>query len=84
MANVIPGKIRYLYDNYLAENADKVQDDLNVPREALREYAPIPALKEILAARTGDPLWRNLRPPLVGLSAQQAAEMQAKYAASGV
>jgi 4-hydroxy-tetrahydrodipicolinate synthase len=84
MANVIPGKIRQLYDNWLAENADKVQDSLNAPREALREYAPIPALKEILAVRTGDASWRNLRPPLVNLGAEQAADMHAKYAASGL
>ena len=84
MANVIPGRIRQLYDNYLAENADQVQDALNVPREALREYAPIPALKEILAVRTGDTCWRNVRPPLVSMSEQQAAAMLEKYTASGV
>jgi 4-hydroxy-tetrahydrodipicolinate synthase len=83
MANVIPGRIRQLYDNWLAENADQLQDSLNAPREALREYAPIPALKEILAARTSDPAWRNLRPPLVGLGAAPAADMHAQYAASG-
>jgi 4-hydroxy-tetrahydrodipicolinate synthase len=84
MANVIPGHIRRLYDGWLAENADQVQEQLNVPREALREYAPIPALKEILATRTGDACWRNLRPPLVNLSAPQVAELHEKYAASGV
>ena len=31
MANVIPGRIRQLYDNYLAENADQVQDALERP-----------------------------------------------------
>jgi 4-hydroxy-tetrahydrodipicolinate synthase len=84
MANVIPGQIRRLYDGWLADNADQMQEDLNVPREALREYAPIPALKELMATRTGDPCWRNLRPPLVNLSAEQAAEMYAKYGTSGV
>ena len=61
-----------------------MQDELNVPREALREYAPIPALKEILAVRTGDSCWRNVRPPLVSMSEQQAAVMLEKYTASGV
>ena len=84
MANVIPGRIRQLYDNYLAENAEQVQDELNIPREALREYAPIPALKEILAVRTGDACWRNVRPPLVNMSEQQAAVMLEKYTASGM
>ena len=49
MANVIPGKIRQLYDGWLAENADRVQDELNVARTALADYAAIPALKEIMA-----------------------------------
>lgn len=82
MANVIPTRIRFLYDNYLAENADAVQEKLDRYRAATRDYAAIPALKEILATRTGDPAWRNLRPPLVNLSATAAQEMLARYAAA--
>lgn len=82
MANIIPGKLRRLVDGYLAENADQMQDDLNVPREALREYAPIPALKELLAQRTGDQAWRTVRPPLVNLSAAQVTEMHHNWAAA--
>ena len=82
MANVIPAKIRFLYENYLAENADAVQEKLDRSRAATRDYAPIPALKEIMATRTGDAAWRNLRPPLVNLSAAATQEMLAKYAAA--
>lgn len=82
MANVIPARIRSLYDNYLAENANAVQEQLDRFRAATRAYAPIPALKEIMATRTGDAAWRNLRPPLVNLSAAAAQEMLAKYAAA--
>lgn len=82
MANVIPAKIRFLYENYLAENADTVQDSLDRYRTATREYAPIPALKQLLANRTGDRSWLNLRPPLVNLSESAAHEMLAKYAAA--
>jgi 4-hydroxy-tetrahydrodipicolinate synthase len=82
MANIIPGKIRRLYDGYLAENAGQMQEELNAPREALREYAPIPALKELLAQRTGDEAWRNVRPPLVNLNPAQVSEMNEKWAAA--
>ena len=82
MANVIPAKIRFLYENYLAENADAVQEKLDRSRAATRDYAAIPALKEIMATRTGDVAWRNLRPPLVNLSAAATQEMLAKYAAA--
>ena len=83
MANVIPGRIRQLYDNWLAENAAQVQEDLNRPRDATRDYAAIPALKEIMAARTGDANWRVLRPPLVNLTAAQATELLARARAGG-
>lgn len=82
MANVIPAKIRFLYDNYLAENADQVQERLDRYREATRDYAAIPALKQIMANRTGDRTWLNLRPPLVNLSEVATHEMLAKYAAA--
>ncbi|MBP8294303.1 MAG: dihydrodipicolinate synthase family protein [Caldilineaceae bacterium] len=79
MANVIPGHIRNLFDNWLAENADQVQEALNRHREATRDYAAIPALKEIMAARSGDANWRTLRPPLVNLTAAQVTELMAKF-----
>ncbi|MCS6825252.1 MAG: dihydrodipicolinate synthase family protein [Caldilinea sp.] len=83
MANVIPAKIRFLYDNYLAENAEQLQHRLDRYRAATRDYAAIPALKQILAMRTGDRTWLNLRPPLVNLSEEAAQEMLAKFAAAG-
>jgi 4-hydroxy-tetrahydrodipicolinate synthase len=82
MANVIPDKIRFLYENFRAENADAVQERLDRWRASTRDYAAIPALKAIMATRTGDPAWRTLRPPLVNLSAAATEEMLAKYAAA--
>ena len=41
-------------------------------RRAIQAYPMIPALKEIMAQRNGDPAWRRLRPPLTKLSAEQA------------
>jgi len=79
---VIPDKIRFLYDNYLAANADQVQADLNRPREATKDYAAIAALKQIMAARTGDRTWLTLRPPLTNLSQAAADELLAKFAAA--
>ena len=75
MANVIPGTLRHLYDNWLAENADELQERANAYREVTRDYAAIPALKQILAARTGDATWLNLRPPLVNLGQERVTVM---------
>ena len=80
MANVIPDKIRSLYDNYLSANADQVQEELNRYREATRDYAAIAALKQIMARRTGDRAWLNLRPPLTNLSESAAEAMLTKFA----
>jgi len=79
MANVIPDKIRFLYDNYLGANADQVQEELNRYREATRDYAAIAALKQIMARRTGDRTWLNLRPPLTNLSESAAEAMLTKF-----
>ena len=80
MANVIPDKIRSLYDNYLSANADQMQEELNRYREATRDYAAIAALKQIMARRTGDRAWLNLRPPLTNLSESAAEAMLTKFA----
>lgn len=82
MANVIPDKIRFLYDNYLAANADEVQERLDRFRAATRDYAAIPALKQILATRSGDRNWLTLRPPLTSLEEGATEEMLTKFAAA--
>ena len=66
----------------VAANADQVQADLNRPREATKDYAAIAALKQIMAARTGDRTWITLRPPLINLSQAAADELLAKFAAA--
>ena len=40
-----------------------------------RDYAAIPALKQILAARTGDEGWLNIRPPLLRVAPEAAARL---------
>lgn len=79
MANVIPGILRSLYDHWLAENADQLQERANVHREITRDYAAIPALKQIMATRTGDAAWLNLRPPLSNLTQGQVTQLLAKW-----
>jgi 4-hydroxy-tetrahydrodipicolinate synthase len=37
---------------------------LTEARTFLEGFPPIPALKAIMRARTGDDVWANLRPPL--------------------
>ena len=85
MANVIPGHLRRLYDGWLNEDAEELQEEANVMREYVRTYAPIPAIKAIIGQRAGDPVWRTVRPPLVAMDDAAAQELfSAMGVASGV
>jgi 4-hydroxy-tetrahydrodipicolinate synthase len=70
-ANVIPAQIRDLFDNWQAPDADQRQSVLMWMRDVLGGYAAIPALKALVAQRTGDAGWLRVRPPLVALVEEQ-------------
>ena len=50
------------------EEAEKLQEDVRAVRLLFQDYAPIPAQKALLAKRSGDSKWNNLRPPLSPIS----------------
>lgn len=77
MANLIPGEIRRLYDNWQRPEAELIQQECNILREALRPFPTIPALKQVLADGHNDRAWQNVRPPLVPLSNEQIAALRA-------
>lgn len=94
MANVIPAKIRAVYDALAgqaaaigssglegkdAATADQRQAQLDQYRASLQDCAAIPAIKELVAARTNDPAWRTVCPPLVPLGPQQAEGLHARF-----
>ena len=76
-ANVIPAQSRGLYDNWEAPDAEDRQASLLWMREVLSGVPVIPALKALVAQRTGDPGWLRVRPPFVSLN---EAEQKALYA----
>jgi 4-hydroxy-tetrahydrodipicolinate synthase len=82
MANIIPGQIRQVYDHWQSPEAEAMQQEINVLREALRAYSTIPALKQIIAQWRNDPAWTTCRPPLVNLSHAEAAEVIERVAAA--
>jgi len=82
MANIIPGEIRGLYDSWQSPDADRVQARLNTHREAIKEWALIPALKALRAERHQDQSWRKVRPPLVALDDVQSGHLVSKFKTS--
>ncbi|GIV78607.1 MAG: dihydrodipicolinate synthase family protein [Litorilinea sp.] len=84
VANVIAAAERALYDDWQSAKAAELQQQIVAFRQAFRTLPPIPALKQILADHRGDPAWLTVRPPLVGLTEAEVAEMQAALAGSPI
>ena len=58
------------------ERSEERQREIDAVRAAFDRFPLIAGLKEALAARTGDPSWRAVRPPLVELTPEQRERFQ--------
>ena len=78
--NVTARQSRKVYDLWAAGDpaADAEQASLTEARTFLEGFPPIPALKAIMRARTGDAVWANLRPPLDALDDERARAVAAR------
>lgn len=77
--NVNPAAIRYVYDVAThAENddLDLINKEMVKFRKTVEAYAPIPAMKGLLAVRRGDSRWRNVRPPLMPARSSDTETLQ--------
>lgn len=83
-ANVNPGAIAKLCDEWKNADADDQQKRLDVVRDAFgKKYLMIGALKQGIAIYANDPAWAKVRPPLVELTADQAKSLEAELKAIG-
>ncbi len=83
-ANINPGKIAALAAAWENDDADDRQAELDAVRSAVTEYAPIPALKALVARETGIESLRHVRPPLVDMTQDQADALHVKLTALGL
>jgi len=74
-ANVNPAAIHRLHAEWPNADADAQQAGLDAIRLTFQKYPMIPALKLAIAHWGGDPGWITVRPPLVELTAEQAAAL---------
>jgi 4-hydroxy-tetrahydrodipicolinate synthase len=81
--NVNPGSIQRLYREWQSPEAERMQEEVNDLRKAVQQFPMIPALKQIVAHFSGDPVWRNLRPPLEPLTAEQVSGLIAELEKRG-
>lgn len=83
-ANVTYAALADLIAHWRDGDADARQVKITATRLALQRYPMVPALKDIMAAKTGRPGWRMLRPPLVNLPPDAAASVLETARASGL
>ena len=79
-ANVNPAAIAELYRHRDAADAEQRQQWLDQVRKVFATLPMIAAMKSAMAAATGLPDWQRLRPPLVGLTAEQQATLRSTMA----
>ena len=89
-ANVNPAAIHKLYKTWNTaddtDDADQQQSKLNVVRGVLSNKkfpSMIAALKQAIAIYADDPAWSTVRPPLIGLTSDQAKTLAAELEAIG-
>ena len=68
-------KVVELYDQGDIDAAREQQERISGTRLTIQHYGPIPAQKRLLAMRTGDERWVNVRPPLTALPESLGREL---------
>lgn len=76
--NINPSAIRHVYDvgtGAKPGDLDQLNDEMVIFRKKVEGYAPIPAMKGLLAQKRGDARWRNVRPPFLSASEKSTEEL---------
>jgi 4-hydroxy-tetrahydrodipicolinate synthase len=84
LANVNPGPIAALCRDWREAGAPARQQGLDAIRAVFAGHPLIAALKAALAYSRADPAWRTVRPPLVELSAHEAARLAGELQHAGL
>ncbi len=82
--NLLAPQSAELYAKWQDAGAEALQDHLTALRRTLSQFAPIPAMKALLARQSGHANWAKVRPPLVALEAAQTERLAAELAAQGL
>jgi len=82
-ANVNAAPMVALFRTAEGDDADAQQAKLDAFRALIEKGPVIASLKEIVAHASGDPAWRDVRPPLVELTRAQASALTAELERRG-
>lgn len=81
--NINPGAISRLVEQWDRPEGQDLQARVDTVRAIAQARPMIAALKEVLAEGLGDPGWRRVRAPLVGLAPEAAQALHAELAEAG-
>lgn len=81
--NINPGPISRLVEQWNRPEGQVLQADVDRVRQIAQARPMIAALKEVLAEGLGEPGWRRVRAPLVGLAPEAAQALHAELAEAG-
>lgn len=84
VANVIAPLERRIYDQADSAAAEAIQEEVSRFRQIYKDFAAIPALKQIVAHLREDAGWTHVRPPFVPLTGDQAQTLLANLEALGM
>jgi 4-hydroxy-tetrahydrodipicolinate synthase len=76
--NINPAAIRHVYDvgtGAKEGDLEQLNAEMVTFRKSVEGYAPIPAMKGLLAVKRGDSRWRNVRQPLLPASEASTEEL---------
>jgi 4-hydroxy-tetrahydrodipicolinate synthase len=77
-ANVNPGAIHRVFEQWKTLQADDLQARISATRATIQKYAMIGALKGIVAHYGDDPDWVTVRPPLMELGTDKTRTLVAE------
>jgi 4-hydroxy-tetrahydrodipicolinate synthase len=82
-ANVNPTAIHNLFTNWQSDQAEELQEGLDIVRNIFKAFPMIPALKGAAALYSEDPNWLRVRPPLTALNNEQMIGLSQKLKTIG-
>ncbi len=82
--NLLAPQSAEVYAKWRDAGAAALQEHLTALRTTISRSAPIPAMKALMARRSGHANWAKVRPPLVALEAAQTERLAAELAAQGL
>ena len=82
--NLLAPQSAEVYAKWQDSGTEALQEHLTALRRTISQFAPIPAMKAMMARQSGQPAWTKVRPPLVAAETAQTERLAAELATLGL